>query len=234
MSRVFYTDEMVLFLQNHASGTPLKVLADQFNAQFGTDLNAKAVGACLSRRGLGNGMFHQRSVFPENVRQFMAINCKGNRAREMAALLNDTFGTNYTEKQVSSYYRKHGLRSGVAARYMPIGTLIFRKGEWYYEKVAEGPNSNENWKSKHIMVWEAANGPVPDGHMITFLNGDRTDYALENLALCPYDVGMEMNHAKLRFSDARLTKTGMLIAKVNLQTRAKQKKRRQADEPKSE
>ena len=229
MSRVFYTEEMLRFLQDRVAGTPLQALTDQFNAKFGTDLSKSSIAACVHRRGWGNGMFHMQSVFPEKIRQFMATNCKGNRAREMAVLLNDTFGTSYTEKQVSSYYRKHGLKSGVASRYVPIGTLIFRKGEWYYEKVADGPNSNENWKSKHIMVWEEANGPVPEGHMVIFLDGDRTNYDLENLALCPYDVGMEMNNARLRFGNAKLTETGMLIAKVNLQTRRRQKKRGASD-----
>lgn len=229
MSRFFYTEEMLQFLQENVVGTPLQALADQFNARFGTHLSKDSIAACVHRRGLGNGMFHKPSVFPEEIRQFMAANCKGNRAREMVVLLNEKFGTNYTEKQISSYYRKHGLKSGVASRYVPIGTLIFRKGEWYYEKVADGPNSNENWKSKHIMVWEEANGPVPEGHMVIFLDGDRRHYQLENLALCPYDVGLEMNHKNLRFDNAQLTETGMLIAKVNLQTRRRQKKRGASD-----
>lgn len=225
MSRIFYTEEMLLFLQENVDGTPLQALTDQFNAKFGTHIGKDAIAACIHRRGWGNGMFHKPSVFPEEIRQFMAENCKGNRAREMVVLLNETFGTNYTEKQISSYYRKHRLKSGVASRYVPIGTLIFRKGEWYYEKVADGPDSNKNWKSKHVMVWEEANGPVPEGHMVIFLDGDRRNYKLENLALCPYDVGLEMNHMNLRFDNAQLTETGMLIAKVNLQTRRRQKKR---------
>lgn len=35
----------------------------------------------------------------------------------------------------------------------------------------------------HRRVWEAANGPIPDGFAIHHLNHDREDNRLENLAL---------------------------------------------------
>ncbi|MBQ8358629.1 MAG: HNH endonuclease [Oscillospiraceae bacterium] len=228
--RKLLTDEMMQYLKDNIAGSTHQEITDQINTRFGTNFTKEQIANLAVRKGIKNGMWQRRSVFPEHIRKFMAENCKGNRAREMVVLLNDTFGTDYTEKQISSYYRKHGLKSGVASRYVPIGTLIFRKGEWYYEKVADGPDPNKNWKSKHIMVWEEAHGPVPEGHMVIFLDGDRRHYQLENLALCPYDVGLEMNHKNLRFDNAQLTETGMLIAKVNLQARRRQKKRGASDE----
>ena len=228
--RRLLTDEMLQYLKDNIAGATHQEITDQINARFSTNFTKEQIANLAVRKGIKNGMWQRRSVFPEHIRKFMAENCKGNRAREMVVLLNDTFGTNYTEKQIAAYYRKHGLKSGVASRYVPIGTLIFRKDSWYYEKVADGPNPNKNWKAKHVMVWEEANGPVPEGHMVIFLDGNRRNYQLENLALCPYDVGMEMNHMNLRFDNAQLTKTGMLIAKVNLQARRRQKKRGASDE----
>lgn len=31
------------------------------------------------------------------------------------------------------------------------------------------------------MLWEAAHGPVPAGHALAFVNGDKTDIRLDNL-----------------------------------------------------
>lgn len=46
----------------------------------------------------------------------------------------------------------------------------------------------------HRMVWEEANGTLPAAHVLTFLDGDRTNVALENLELVP------MNQMSRRFN----------------------------------
>ena len=44
-------------------------------------------------------------------------------------------------------------------------------------KVAE-PNA---WKFVHIIVWEAAHGPVPPGHIVRFVDGNTTNITPGNL-----------------------------------------------------
>lgn len=221
--RTVYSEQMLEFLRQNVDGMSMRELAERFNEKFGTDVGRKAIIACVNRRGWGNGRSHQSNVFPEEARQFMADYCQGNRPREMQRLLREAFGREWSVEQIRAYYRKHGLKCGVAGRYMPVGALVFRPGEWYYEKVAEGPDSNANWRSKHVLVWEAAHGPVPEGHMVIFLNGDRRDYALENLALCSWEVGMEVNRRGLRFADPEATRAGLLIAQISQKVRKMEK-----------
>ena len=38
-------------------------------------------------------------------------------------------------------------------------------------------------RMEHVLVWEAANGPVPDGHEIHHINRNKLDNRLENLQL---------------------------------------------------
>ncbi len=83
---------------------------------------------------------------------------------------------------------KKGQRNGVAAqRYMPVGStrvIVDSGGKGYlYRKIADTPNVpwTRNWIPEHRRVWEEANGPIPRGHVLAFLNGDRTDIGLWNL-----------------------------------------------------
>lgn len=231
-SRKFvYTPEMLAFLQANVGGTPLKQLTDEFNKKFGTDRTKQHIFDACRLRGWSNGLLHQKRVFPQEVCDFIRANCKGRRAREMTPLLNETFGTNYSEDQVSRFYCKHGITSGVASTYVPIGTVVFRETEkMFYEKVKDGPNPAENWKPKHHLIWEAANGPIPANSAIIFLDGDRKNIALENLALCSKAVALELTRKNLRFSNGAATKTGVLIAKLNTEVYKHQKKRRRSDE----
>lgn len=79
---------------------------------------------------------------------------------------------------------KPGERRGVAVRlYKPIGTLRVTKDGYLSRKVNDGMPLQRRWRLEHLIVWEAANGPVPKGHAVSFINGDRKDVRLENLRL---------------------------------------------------
>jgi hypothetical protein len=66
---------------------------------------------------------------------------------------------------------------------IPIGTERMN-GDYIQVKVAE-PNS---WRSKHHLVWEEANGPLPDGHRLIFADGNPQNIALDNLVLMSISV----------------------------------------------
>jgi hypothetical protein len=71
-----------------------------------------------------------------------------------------------------------------------------------------------SWKRKHILIWEAANGPVPEGHRIIFADGNKQNIRLDNLILLSNREMLLMNNKHLIFPDADATKAGLLIAKI--------------------
>lgn len=78
-------------------------------------------------------------------------------------------------------FRK-GQRSGVAVRlYKPIGSERISKDGYLQRKTNDGLPLQARWRAVHVLVWEAANGPVPDGCAVTFRNGDQRDVRPENL-----------------------------------------------------
>jgi hypothetical protein len=65
---------------------------------------------------------------------------------------------------------------------VPIGTETVRSdGYVWVKRWDDRTPARMNWTSKHQAVYEAAHGPIPDGHIVRFRNADRTDFALENL-----------------------------------------------------
>src|SRR5688572_23907240 len=67
------------------------------------------------------------------------------------------------------------------ARAYPIGARRLMHNGYIHIKVSD---SHRGWRWEHHVVWEAANGPIPDGSVLHHRNHDRADNRLENLEMC--------------------------------------------------
>lgn len=80
------------------------------------------------------------------------------------------------------------------------------------------------WKSKHIILWEEANGPVPKGHVVIFSDRNQQNVTLDNLLLISRQELAVMNKRGLIANNAELTKTGVAIADIYLKIGERNKK----------
>lgn len=78
---------------------------------------------------------------------------------------------------------------------------------------------------KHRWMWEQANGPIPKGYILVFLNGDKTDCRLENLKMIPRRLNAIRNMYHLASTDKNLSEAGIHIAEL-IRKRVELKKRR--------
>ena len=77
---------------------------------------------------------------------------------------------------------KPGHRGGQAARlYMPIGTERISKDGYLERKINDGMPFQKRWRAVHLLVWEAANGPLPASHAIAFKDGNKQNINVDNL-----------------------------------------------------
>lgn len=83
----------------------------------------------------------------------------------------------------------------------PIGYERLSREGYIEVKVKMRPSNqrcNDNFVPKHKLVWEAANGPVPEDCVITFKDGNKQNIALENLACITRGQNAIMNRGHIR------------------------------------
>ncbi|MFC0573376.1 HNH endonuclease signature motif containing protein [Paraburkholderia solisilvae] len=66
---------------------------------------------------------------------------------------------------------------------LPIGSERVTNGGYLTRKVSNTGNWRTDWVIAHHLVWTAAHGPIPDGFVVTFKDGNRFNVGLENLEL---------------------------------------------------
>lgn len=93
----------------------------------------------------------------------------------------------------------------------PIGyERVCSKDGYVLVKVAE-PNV---FKLKHRIVWEKANGPIPENHVIAFNNLDKTDCRLENLTLMTKAEMVRYSQSFHKLATSETNETCLILAKV--------------------
>lgn len=78
---------------------------------------------------------------------------------------------------------KKGRKAEDSANYVPLGAERLTKDGYIERKVTDDPNRApaRRWVAVQRLVWEEHHGPIPEGHIVRFINGIKTDVRIENL-----------------------------------------------------
>lgn len=79
------------------------------------------------------------------------------------------------EKAKATMFKK----GNIPHNYKPVGSERVNVDGYVEIKVGD-PN---RWRLKHRVIWEEANGEIPEGYNVQFKNGNSTDVRLDNLYL---------------------------------------------------
>lgn len=86
----------------------------------------------------------------------------------------------YCSPEAIERMRKTQFKKGnIPYDWKPVGSERINV-EGYVEIKIQEPNK---WQLKHRYVWERHNGPIPEGMIITFRDGNRQNTDIENLAM---------------------------------------------------
>lgn len=192
-----WTEEIKDFLREqiktHSIAECAELIKEHFNWE---NMNREKVKGALMRYNIKTG----------RTGYFLKGTIPPNKGKSMSQELRDKVKDTWFQK---GHRPKNEL---------PIGTRIFSKEGYLVEKVRDeiGIKACERWRPVHQLLWEKERGPIPEGYVVTFLDGDITNITIENLALVSRRVHASMTHYKLRFKNAELTKAGIAMTKLKL------------------
>lgn len=156
-----YSDAQLAFLRDKYPTLSRIDLTAEFNKKFKTTKTVGQITSCLKNNKIRSG----RSG------HFGVDHSPWNTGTKGATVPNST-----------SF--KKGSKP---ANLKPLGhERICQKDDYVLIKVAE-PNpytgAKTRYRHKHQVIWEQHNGPIPKGMLVTFLDGNKRNFAIENLQL---------------------------------------------------
>lgn len=196
-----YTPEQKDFIYKNNYGKYAKELAVLFNQEFETNITAKEIKYFRHNHRLNSGL----------TGQFQKGHITHNKGKKQIEYMSKEA----IERTKTTRFKKGNTPQCHRQVYEE---RISVNGFWEI-KVKE-PNK---WMSKHRWIWEQANGKIPKGNIIIFLDGDKNNLSLDNLKMISRQENLVMNKHGLRYNNKETTEVGNTLAKVIIATKGKNK-----------
>jgi len=182
-----YTPKEISFIKRHFAGRSRAAMTELFNQQYFTSpITLAQMTAFLKNHKLRNGL-------DGRFRPGQAVHNKGTKGLHSGS---------------STSFKKGRL----PWNYLPVGSERVN-GDGYVDVKIADPKT---WKAKHLLIWEAANGKVPEGHIIIFADGNKMNLTLDNLIMVTRAELVVMNKLGLVSSLGELTIIGKTVANIKM------------------
>lgn len=191
-----FTAEQGEFIREQYRALSLRDLTSAFNARFGTSKSNQQIRSFTRNHTARSGRTGQ-----------FERGCKSWNA-----------GTKGVVKPNSGSFTK----GSVPGNRKPIGSeRICAKDGYILIKVAQTnpyTGAPTRYLAKHRVVWEAANGPLPRGHVLSFRDGNKLNCELDNIILLSMAESLYLN--RNGYSDLPDDLKPLMLTAAKLATRA--------------
>ena len=194
MAKKLLTKEQEKFIELNSKGAGNAELTEMLNKKFGTSFTAKQIKAYKANHGISSGL---TGHFPKG-------HVPSNKGRKMPKEL-------YNKVKPTMFKTGHK-----PANTSPVGTIEKRKDNYWWRKISNNKEpARRNWKQIHRIVWEEVNGPIPEGYVIIFKDGNTDNITIDNLMMVTMQERLIMTRHKLFVKDyPELTESGAILAKL--------------------
>lgn len=213
-----YDDEWII--ENLYAYPSYKALAEAHNATFGTTIGASAMNHHVKHdlgidkcRLSGEFLTAEQKAFIEEYYPHHSV-------KDTVKAFNEKFGTNKKKHTMLNYARRRGLvvdeeivtkskrephRMGGPSKNAEraLGSTRF-DGQYWLIKTTDG------WKPCHRAIWEEHFGKVDKGNAVIYLDGDRTNWSIDNLQEVPITYLGMLDRNGLRSHHPIVTKAGIM------------------------
>lgn len=214
--RTWSAEEEEWLRENYHEGTINDTLA-RFEEEFGYHHSKQATFVKANKMGLKKDRHaKERKVPAKNImrwssprfaehKAWMLEHDRGESVFRTIDEFEKEFGIRLNRSQVSLFRSTYGtckrISHGGGKPALPVGTERPWKDGYIKVKVKmypDVPQTKDNWRFKHYIVWEEANGrPVPEGCTVVFADKDRRNFDPDNLVAIPRKYVGQLNNDHL-------------------------------------
>ncbi len=192
-----FTRQQMVFIEEYYGDLGRKGITKALNIRFETRFTQSQVV----------GFIKNHKLYTERTGHFPPGHVPFNKGKK---------GWQAGGRSVETQFQKGEMAGAAQRNYKPIGSTRISKDGYLERKVTDDPNlvPARRWVGEHRLVWEAANGTIPDGYVVVFLDGDRLNVGLENLRCVPRGVLQYLNHTGLNQTTGEARKAAILTCEV--------------------
>ena len=183
-----YSRELIQFIRDNAKGLGNVEMTELVNKTYNLNLSPKRIKQIKKNYKISSGLDGR----------FNKGHIPGNKGKKMSK--------EQYEKCKATMFKKGHLPKN----HKPLGSERTTKDGYKEIKIAE-PNK---WELKHVQIWKSFNGPIPAKHCIIFLDGNKNNFDIKNLACISYAENLKLNQKAMRTSNAELTEVCINTVKL--------------------
>lgn len=214
MSCHSYTKEENAFLKSLSTDT-YKNIAIKFNTKFNCNISKEAI-----RRKIKRGFYVSHiPKYTQEQEYFLRENAKVYSLKKVKADFEKLYGFEITKQAIVDRCRRIYFSAPTKSNEKldfrqywceyPIGTEIEKDGYILIKVSNDVKNKCNNWQYKNHYIWEKHYGKIPKNHRIVFLDGNKSNYDINNLACVPLKHICLMAANRWKFNNAELSKAAI-------------------------
>lgn len=197
-----YPQGMCRFITGIAEGKSTKELVEEVNREYGPGtITESQMRAYKKNHKITTGL----------TGQFQKGRIPANKGKKMSR-------EQYEKCRTTMFRTGH-----TPANTMQVGEETHTTDGYRIRKVRDTGTQRERFAFVHRETWERHNGPIPDGKIVSFLDGDKDNCDIGNLVLLDNLENLELNRTGLRFENGELTSAGVQVARLRIAARNKER-----------